>query len=84
MKKNILLFLLCGLYCSLLQASLTDGAEYYILNDYYGKVLGTSEDGSTPRLSKIGLNKDSLSYVFIAEKSSQSGYYYLRLKSTGK
>ena len=65
-------------------AAVQDGGAYYIVSDYYQKVLGMTADGSKPRLSAIGTNVDADSYVFIAEASATEGFYYLKNKSTGQ
>ncbi|MBO7103187.1 MAG: hypothetical protein J6W02_05840, partial [Bacteroidaceae bacterium] len=65
-------------------AAIQDKGEYYIVSDYYQKVLGLTADGTKPRLSTIGTNADANSYVFIAEASATEGYVYLKNKSTGK
>ena len=52
-------------------AAIQDKGEYYIVSDYYQKVLGLTADGTKPRLSTIGTNADANSYVFIAEASSK-------------
>ena len=65
-------------------AAIQDKGEYYIVSDYYQKVLGLTADGTKPRLSTIGTNADANSYVFIAEASATEGYMYLKNKSTGK
>ncbi len=82
---------LCFLTCLLLlgmsspvSAQLSANQEYYILNDYYNKVLGTSEDGTIPRLSSINSNSNADSYIFIAETSDTPGYVKLKHKSSGK
>ena len=65
-------------------AAVQDGGAYYIVSDYYQKVLGTTADGTKPRLSAFGTNTDADSYVFIAETSASEGYFYLKNKSTGQ
>lgn len=84
MKRIILsLSTLLTIFCTTFAAKLTDGAEYYIINDFYGKLLGQSSDGSTPQLSVEDKNSDADSYVFVAESAS-GDYFYLRQKSSGK
>ncbi len=65
-------------------ANVADGVEYYIINDFYGKLLGESEDGSSPKLSADGRMANADSYIFVAEKSSSNDYVYLKQKSSGK
>ena len=83
--KRILLFVTC---CIMAVASfakdLTGGQEYFIVLDIYDKVLGSSEDGSSPALSAIAARADTASYIFVAEASGTSGYFFLRQKSTGR
>jgi len=67
-----------------INAGIVDHGEYYIISEYYDKVLGLSADGTNVRLSSIGTNSDADSYVFVAESSDSEGYWYLRNKSTGK
>ena len=77
--KTICLIFLLSLNAVSMMAGISDGGEYYIINDYYDMCLG-DENGS-PRLSAYGTNKDE-QYRFIAEKSGD--YYMLRQKSSGK
>lgn len=84
-RKLLLITLLTILFCPQLRAAdLVDGTSYYIINDFYGKLLGLNQAGDGPALSVEGKNADADSYIFVAEKSSTSGYVYLRHKSTGK
>lgn len=69
---------------STMNAAIQDNGEYYIISEFYDKVLGTSANGNDVRLSAIGTNTDSDSYIMIAESSDTEGYYYLKNKSTGK
>lgn len=85
------IYKLCFLICLLVPgmsrpvlAQLSDNQEYYILNDYYNKVLGTNEDGTIPRLSNINNNSNADSYIFIAETTDTPGYVKLKHKSSGK
>ncbi|MCM1312465.1 MAG: glycoside hydrolase family protein [Bacteroides sp.] len=80
-----LIFLFLLLCTGNIQAKdIQSGKEYYIVSDYYNKVLGESEDGTTPRLSEIGKAGSADSYVFVAEESGTSGYVMLRQKSSGR
>ena len=63
-------------------AAVLDGGAYYIVSDYYQKVLGVAADGSKPRLSAFGTNADADSYVFIAEASATDGFFYLKNKKS--
>lgn len=60
---------------------LYDGGEYRIYHTAYARLLGQKDDASTPGISAEGTN-DSLTYVFVAEATSD-GYYRLRQKSSG-
>jgi hypothetical protein len=62
--------------------ALYDGGEYEIYHTAYNKVLGTSSDGTSPKISTWAKN-DSLSYVFTAV-SDDNGNYYLVNRSNGK
>lgn len=87
MKRFQLLAIILATVCCqrLAAASLTPDREYYIIHSVYDKVLGSSEDGTTPALSDFVTNSaDSASYVFVAEASGQNGYVLLRQKSTGR
>ena len=66
------------------RAALADGGEYYVVSDYYSKVLGLNADGTTPRLSVPGTNADAATYVVVAEASGEAGWWRLRNKGTGK
>ncbi len=66
------------------RAALADGGEYYVVSDYYSKVLGLNADGATPRLSAPGTNADAATYVVVAEASGEAGWWRLRNKGTGK
>ena len=64
---------------------ITDGGEYYIVSDYFNKALGLDETASTtPALSDFGKVTTTDAYVFVAEKSADDGYFYLRNKATGQ
>ena len=70
---------------TVMAADIQDGGEYYIVSDYYNKVLGLdSLSSETPQLSEYGTVKTADAYVFIAEKSSDPSYFYLKSKATGK
>ena len=65
--------------------ALQAGNEYYIIHAVYDKVLGSSEDGKSPALSKyITGEAEADSYVFVAEESGKEGYVLLKQKSTGR
>lgn len=66
-------------------ADMKDGGEYYIISDYYNKVLGLdSLSSQTPVFSTYGSVKTPGAYVFVAEKSSDPAYFYLKNKATGQ
>lgn len=70
---------------TVMAADIQDGGEYYIVSEYYNKVLGLdSVSSQTPQLSTYGTVKTQDAYVFIAEKSSDPTYFYLKNKATGK
>ncbi|MCR4612530.1 MAG: glycoside hydrolase family protein [Bacteroidaceae bacterium] len=66
------------------RATIVDGGEYYIVNDYYGMVLGVGDDMSKPRLTPAGTNGDAATYVVVAETSGTAGWWLLRNKRTGR
>ncbi|MCQ2096276.1 MAG: glycoside hydrolase family protein [Bacteroidaceae bacterium] len=78
MKIFCLTSLLC-LFAISVNAGITDGREYYIINDYYDMVLG-DEEGS-PKVTAYDAGNDAR-FRFVAEKSGN--YYRLRQKSSGK
>ena len=70
------------LWCMPMKAALTAGGEYYIWLNIYEKLLGTNEAGDGPALSAYGTKSDG--YVFVAESTGESDYFYLKQKSSGK
>jgi hypothetical protein len=67
-----------------LSNDIIDGGDYLLYHTGYGKVLGSSKDGSAPKISAWGAN-DSVSYVFTAMESADAvGAFYLVQKSTGR
>lgn len=84
MKHKLLLTILffVGLAARVFGATteITNNGEYYIISDYYNKVLGDNGSGS-PALSTYGKQSDN-AYRFVAETSGS--YFKLRLKSSGK
>lgn len=62
------------------QAIVTEG-EYYIVNDFFGKLLTSSSNN--PRLIAYNSTNDA-AFIFVAEASGTSGYVKLKHKSTGK
>ena len=68
--------------CLSVKAGLTAGGEYYIWLNIYEKLLGTNEAGDGPALSAYGTKSDG--YVFVAESTGESDYFYLKQKSSGK
>ena len=65
-------------------ATLVDGGEYYIMNNYYGLLLGLNTDGTSPRLTAFGTAGEADSYVCVAEQSGSEGWWLLRNKQTGR
>ena len=55
--------------------------EYYIVNNFWGKLL-TSNSDREPRLMAYD-SSDDARFLFVAEASGTSGYVKLRHKSTG-
>lgn len=70
------------LWCMPMKAALTAGGEYYIWLNIYEKLLGSNEAGTGPALSTYGTKSDG--YVFVAESTGESDYFYLKQKSSGK
>ena len=70
------------LWCMPMKAALTAGGEYYIWLNIYEKLLGSNEAGNGPALSAYGTKSDG--YVFVAESTGESDYFYLKQKSSGK
>ena len=79
----ILCAVFAGVFSGTLSAQVQAGDEYYLYNIYYDRVLGQKADAS-PGLSKIGVNTDNNSYIFVVESSATEGYFYLKQKSSGK
>jgi hypothetical protein len=61
------------------QAVVTEG-EYYIVNDFFGKLLTNSSNN--PRLVAYNSANDA-DFIFVAEASGTSGYVKLKHKSSG-
>lgn len=70
------------LWCMPMKAELKAGGEYYIWLNIYEKLLGSNEAGDGPALSAYGTKSDG--YVFVAESTGESDYFYLKQKSSGK
>ncbi|MCR4995454.1 MAG: glycoside hydrolase family protein [Bacteroidales bacterium] len=83
MKKICILILLMVSVSATLTAALVPGNEYFIVNSVYEKVLGSSQDGTTPALSAFSADHAE-DYIFVAEEAPTSGYVLLRQKSTGR
>lgn len=68
-------------FCQYAQAHIENNGEYYIISEFYDKVLGlnASRDAS---LSDYGFRSDADEYIWIAETSSSDGYYYLKNKAS--
>ena len=62
------------------QAVVSTG-EYYIVNDFWGKLL-TANGDSAPRLMAYDSDNDA-AFIFVAQASGTSGYVKLKHKSTG-
>lgn len=76
---------LCASGLSVQAADIQDGGEYYIVGDYYSMALGLDTVASeTPALTQFGKVKPQDAYIFVAEKSSDPSYYYLKNKATGQ
>ena len=80
MSMSILFLLFSSIHASGLSA----GQTYYLWLNIYEKLLGSSEDGSSPSLSAWGVNSESTSYIFTAEDSGTDGYVLLRQLSSGR
>lgn len=79
----IALFGLIAFFCHNQQtkAEIVDNGEYYIVNEFYDKVLGMNESRN-PSLSDYGFTGNTDEYIWIAETSSSEGYYYLKNKAS--
>lgn len=62
-------------------SAVVDAGEYYIVNNFWGKLL-TSNSDRAPRLMAYD-SSDDARFLFVAEASGTSGYVKLRHKSTG-
>ncbi len=72
-------------WCQSLDECLETGQqEFYIVSDYYDKVLGLNADGTTPRLSAYGTNQDADTYVMVVTPTATAGYYHIQNKATGR
>ena len=58
-----------------------DEGEYYIVNNFWGKLLSNNND-RTPRLMDYD-SSDDARFIFVAEASGTSGYVKLKHKSSG-
>lgn len=76
-----LLAVIVGLLSAVGMHAVVDPGEYYIVNNFWGKLL-TSNDSSTPRLMAYD-SSDDARFLFVAEASGTSGYVRLRHKSSG-
>lgn len=78
--KRILTLSLCLLLTLQGHAVLTEG-EYYIVNNFWEKML--TQSGDSPRLLAYDKASDA-KFLFVAEASGTSGYVKLKHKSSGK
>ena len=78
--KKILTICVC-LCCSISGHAVVSPGEYYIVNDFWGKLL--TKSGDNPRLVAYDEANDA-DYIFVAETSGTSGYVKLKHKSSGK
>jgi len=77
---TILALVFFALSTQKIQAVVSAG-EYYIVNDFFGKLLTSSSDN--PRLMAYDSTNDA-AFIFVAEASGTTGYVKLKHKSTGK
>ena len=61
--------------------AVVSAGEYYIVNNFWGKLLSCNSDRA-PRLMSYDSSNDA-DFLFVAEASGTSGYVMLRHKSTG-
>ena len=61
--------------------AVVDVGEYYIVNNFWGKLLSSNSDRA-PRLMDYD-SSDDARFIFVAEASGTSGYVTLKQKSTG-
>lgn len=80
LMNRIITVVLCLLLALDLQAVVSTG-EYYIVNNFWDKLL-TNNSSNTPRLMSYDSNNDA-AFIFVAEDSGTSGYVKLKHKSTG-
>ena len=78
--NRIIIVVLSLLLALDLQAVVNTG-EYYIVNDFFGKLLTANSDNN-PRLMDYDSNYDE-AFLFVAEASGTSDYVKLKHKSTG-
>lgn len=78
--KKFLSLCVCLLFSVAGHAVVAPG-EYYIVNDFWGKLL--TKSGDNPRLLDYDSNNDA-NFLFVAEESGTSGYVKLKHKSSGK
>lgn len=77
---RILTLTLC-LFFSLNGNAVVTAGEYYIVNDFFGKLL--TNKSNNPRLAAYDSDSDA-DFIFVAEASGTSGYVKLKHKSSGK
>ncbi|MBQ7571467.1 MAG: hypothetical protein IJT19_04435 [Bacteroidaceae bacterium] len=78
--QRILTLTLC-LFFSLNGNAVVTAGEYYIVNDFFGKLL--TNKSNNPRLAAYDKDSDA-DFIFVAEASGTSGYVKLKHKSSGK
>lgn len=78
--KRFLTICVC-LCCSFSGHAVVSPGEYYIVNNFWGKLL-TNNSSNTPRLMAYDSNNDA-KFIFVAETSGTSGYVKLKHKSSG-
>ena len=62
-------------------SAVVSAGEYYIVNDFWGKLLTANSDNA-PRLMAYDSDNDA-NFIFVAEASGTSGYVKLKHKATG-
>ena len=79
---SFLAIILSVFFCQSAKAHIDDNGEYYIISEFYDKVLGLNESREAA-LSTYGFTGTADDYIWIAEASSSEGYYYLKNKQSG-
>ena len=76
-----LISILAGLLLTVSAQAVVAPGEYYIVNNFWGKLLSSNND-NTPRLMAYNAQNDD-AFIFMAEASGTSGYVKLKHKATG-